>query len=94
MGSWGEPVRYRFRSRTGARTGHAGTLETIFTNLISNALKFVRAGVPPQVRIWAEDRGALVRVWVEDNGMREVLLRHCPSLGRTLADVRNSFFPW
>jgi len=32
--------------------------------------------------------------WVEENGMREVLLRHAPSLGRALADVRNSFFPW
>jgi hypothetical protein len=32
--------------------------------------------------------------WVENNGMREVLLRHAPSLGSILADVRNSFFPW
>ena len=32
--------------------------------------------------------------WVERNGMREVLLRHAPSLGPVLADVRNSFFPW
>jgi Animal haem peroxidase len=32
--------------------------------------------------------------WVEGNGMREVLLRHAPSLGPVLADVRNSFFPW
>ena len=32
--------------------------------------------------------------WVEGNGMREVLLRHAPSLGPVLADLRNSFFPW
>ncbi len=32
--------------------------------------------------------------WVENNGMREVLLRHAPSLAPALADVRNSFFPW
>jgi hypothetical protein len=32
--------------------------------------------------------------WVEGNGMREVLLRHEPSLGPVLADVRNCFFPW
>jgi hypothetical protein len=32
--------------------------------------------------------------WVEQNGMREVLLRHAPSLGPALANVRNSFFPW
>jgi hypothetical protein len=32
--------------------------------------------------------------WVEENGMREVLLRHAPALAPTLADVRNSFFPW
>jgi Animal haem peroxidase len=32
--------------------------------------------------------------WVERNGFREVLLRHAPSLGPTLANLRNSFFPW
>jgi len=32
--------------------------------------------------------------WVEQNGMREVLLRHAPSLGPILENVRNSFFPW
>jgi hypothetical protein len=32
--------------------------------------------------------------WVEQNGMREVLLRHAPSLAPILADVRNMFFPW
>jgi Animal haem peroxidase len=32
--------------------------------------------------------------WVEQNGMREVLLRHAPSLGPVLENVRNSFFPW
>jgi hypothetical protein len=32
--------------------------------------------------------------WVESNGMREVLLRHAPSLAPILANVRNSFFPW
>ena len=32
--------------------------------------------------------------WVENNGMREVILRHEPSLAPRLADVRNMFFPW
>lgn len=32
--------------------------------------------------------------WVEKNGMREVLLRHAPSLHSVLRNVRNSFFPW
>ena len=32
--------------------------------------------------------------WVEENGMREVLLRHAPSLRPVLSNVRNSFFPW
>jgi len=32
--------------------------------------------------------------WVEENGMREVLLRHFPSLRSVLSNVRNSFFPW
>jgi Animal haem peroxidase len=32
--------------------------------------------------------------WVEKNGMREVLLRHAPSLHPVLRNVRNSFLPW
>ncbi len=32
--------------------------------------------------------------WVEQNGMREVLLRHAPSLAPVLKNVTNSFFPW
>jgi heme peroxidase len=32
--------------------------------------------------------------WVEKNGMREVLLRHAPSLHSVMRNVRNSFFPW
>jgi signal transduction histidine kinase len=50
-------------------TGHAGTIETILTNLVSNALKFVRNGVQPELRIRAEERGDRVRLWVEDNGI-------------------------
>jgi signal transduction histidine kinase len=47
---------------------HEATLIQVLFNLTSNALKFVRPGVPPQVRLRAEERGEFVRVWVEDNG--------------------------
>jgi signal transduction histidine kinase len=48
---------------------HAPTLEFIIGNLLSNAFKFVPAGVVPQVNIWSELRGDFVRIWVEDNGI-------------------------
>jgi hypothetical protein len=32
--------------------------------------------------------------WVRDNGLRDVVLRHCPELAPHVADVRNLFFPW
>jgi len=44
-------------------------LEAILSNLISNAVKFVRPDTKPRVRIWAEDKGDVVRVSVEDNGI-------------------------
>ncbi|EEF61789.1 chemotaxis protein CheB [Pedosphaera parvula] len=48
---------------------HASTLGQVITNLLSNALKFVAPGVSPQVRLWAEVRGATVILSVEDNGI-------------------------
>jgi signal transduction histidine kinase len=48
---------------------HAPTLAQVLINLTSNALKFVKPGVPPIVRLWTEDRAEFVRVWVDDNGL-------------------------
>jgi PAS domain S-box-containing protein len=47
----------------------AVTLEHIFLNLVSNAVKFAREGVAPEVRIFSESLEAWTRVWVEDNGI-------------------------
>lgn len=53
----------------GTVRGDATTLEHVFVNLISNAVKFSREGVPAVVRIYAEDRDTHLRVWIEDNGL-------------------------
>jgi signal transduction histidine kinase len=39
------------------------------SNLLGNAVKFVRTGVTPKIKVWSETRGAEVRIWVEDNGI-------------------------
>jgi PAS domain S-box-containing protein len=49
--------------------GHAIVLQTILSNLISNAMKFVAPGIAPVVSVRSEDRGAFVRIWVADNGI-------------------------
>ena len=48
---------------------HPATLGQVLANLLGNALKFVRPGVVPQVRLWAEERAEGVRLWIEDNGI-------------------------
>lgn len=48
---------------------HEPTLTQVLFNLTSNALKFVRPGVPLLLRLRAEERAEVVRVWVEDNGV-------------------------
>jgi PAS domain S-box-containing protein len=48
---------------------HAGMLVQVLVNLISNAIKFVQAGVVPEVRIRGELRGRRLRIWIEDNGI-------------------------
>lgn len=57
---------------------HQAVLEQVLFNLVSNALKFVSPGTPPQIRLRAESipnpqpstiNHQLVRVWSEDNGI-------------------------
>lgn len=52
------PVRAQVRS-----------LDYAVAGLLSNALKFVREGVPPRIRFRAERCGSAVRLWVDDNGL-------------------------
>ncbi len=65
--------------------GHEASLSQCLTNLLGNAVKFVKPGVVPQVRIWSEELPALslpdatasgeslrnptMRLWVEDQGI-------------------------
>lgn len=49
--------------------GHPFLLCQALGNLVSNALKFIPAGVGPRVRVRSERRADRVRVWVEDNGI-------------------------
>jgi PAS domain S-box-containing protein len=49
--------------------GHYPTLSQVIANLLTNAIKFVRPGTQPQIRIWAEQAAQHVRLWVEDNGI-------------------------
>lgn len=50
--------------------GNRVFLSQVFSNLFSNALKFVSEGVEPQVSVRTEEReGGWIRIWVEDNGI-------------------------
>lgn len=44
-------------------------LTQCFSNVLSNAVKFVERGKTPRVKVWAEMKGDMVRVWFEDNGI-------------------------
>jgi signal transduction histidine kinase/CHASE3 domain sensor protein len=44
-------------------------IKQVITNLLSNAIKFTAPGVPPLVRVWAEERSKYIRLWIEDNGI-------------------------
>jgi hypothetical protein len=49
--------------------GHEPSLTQAFSNLISNAVKFVGPNVTPKVRIWSKRNDDQVRVCVGDNGI-------------------------
>lgn len=53
--------------------GHKAFLTQCVSNLLGNAVKFVRPNVQPIVKVWTEPRSeqprSQVRLWVEDNGI-------------------------
>jgi signal transduction histidine kinase len=49
--------------------GHDMLLTQCLTNLMDNAVKFVRPNLPPQVRVFTEKIGDVVRIAVQDNGI-------------------------
>ena len=49
--------------------GHEAYLTQCVTNLLANAVKFVTAGVVPEMRIRSEHFNGKVRLWFEDNGV-------------------------
>ena len=49
--------------------GRESALNQVITNLLGNAVKFVREGETPKIRVWAEERGPHVRLWIEDKGL-------------------------
>jgi signal transduction histidine kinase len=49
--------------------GNRALLTQCFSNLLTNALKFIPSGASPAVQIFAQDKGQRVRVWFQDNGI-------------------------
>jgi signal transduction histidine kinase len=48
---------------------HPPTLAQVIENLVSNALKFIVPGSPPEIGIGAERRGNMIRLVIEDHGI-------------------------
>jgi PAS domain S-box-containing protein len=49
--------------------GNGAGLTQCFSNLLENAVKFVKAGQMPDVRVWGEEREGWARIWVADKGI-------------------------
>jgi signal transduction histidine kinase len=49
--------------------GNQAGMTQCFSNLLGNAVKFVKPGQTPEICIRAEQRDGWTRIWVEDNGI-------------------------
>jgi PAS domain S-box-containing protein len=49
--------------------GNEAGLTQCFSNVLGNAVKFVKGGEMPNVRVWAQEREGWARIWVEDKGI-------------------------
>jgi PAS domain S-box-containing protein len=65
----GKKVDFNVAMPLGKALGHPPVLQRAVFNLVSNAVKFVPAGVTPRVRVRSERKERRVRLWVEDNGI-------------------------
>lgn len=54
--------------RLGWGMGSFGDVTQVFQNLVGNAVKFRRPGIPPEIEVSAERRDAMITVSVADNG--------------------------
>lgn len=48
---------------------HEDTLQQVFYNIVSNAIKFVDEGVEPRVKIWGDESEDRVKIYIQDNGI-------------------------
>jgi signal transduction histidine kinase len=55
--------------RLGRVLGHRPSLAQALSNLLGNALKFVRPGDRPRIEVLTQTRGARLRIVVKDNGI-------------------------
>jgi len=67
---WGpSKVEIKVQTPLLAVQGDRASLTQCLTNLMDNAVKFVRPGAFPKVRVFTERMGDRVRLFVEDNGV-------------------------
>ena len=73
--------------------GERGRADAVFSNLLGNAVKFVRAGEVPEIRVRAEQQSGWARIWVEDKGIgiaKEMLPRVFDMFSRASKDYEGT----